>query len=665
MVNRWMPGTEPEGAPPAPPDKPVDQMTVDELASAVRYHNWRYFSVADPVVSDLAFDRMTRRLEVLAPDHPALRELVGDATATGEKRFHDPPMLSLGKCYDDAELAHWADAFEGELVVTPKIDGVAASLKYGEDGRLMAAVTRGDGLRGEVFTQNALHIEGIPVALGSGTVEIRGEVHLPLSRFARLGGDFSNPRNTAAGAIKQKVAARTAEYGLRFVAYDVLGPPFEAEYDKLTWAAAHGLLPVEARRLPKSELEQGHRHWLERRQSLDLEIDGVVYKADRLSEQARLGATAHHPRYAIAYKFQGDSATSMLRAVEWSVSRTGAITPIAIIDPVELSGAMVSRCSLHNLSIVGKLGVTIGARVVAMRRGGVIPHIEAVTAPGDRPVIPPDRCPSCGSPTEVRRDVLVCTRSANCPEAVRGTLEHFVQAVEIEGFGPKLLGQLLAHSLVSQPADLYRLTPRDLAPMERMGDTLSKKLVASVQAHRSLPLAVVLRALGVAELGASVAETLAAHFRRLDTLLEANQEALAAIHGVGPVMARSIVEGLLERRPFLDRLREHVQVEDWHEVAPPTVPSGHPLAGRSVVFTGKLVRMTRAEAQERVQRLGGRTPDAVTRDLDLLVVGDDGSPLLGAAELSSKHKKALRYQEDGARVRIITEGDFLALASPA
>ena len=656
-----------DDAPPRPPDTPLEHLTVDELAIAVRYHNWRYFSLSAPEISDYAFDRLTRRLAAAAPDHPALAELTPDA-ATGEKIFHDHPMLSLDKCYDEETLLKWAETFEGPAIETPKIDGVAASLRYDERGRLAMAVTRGDGTRGESFIANARFIDAIPKRLSgpplAGPVEVRGEIYMPLSVFATMADTFSNPRNTTAGAMKLKEPRATSGYGLSLFVYDVLGPDFETEMDKVAWSEAHGLPPVETRLVTAEELQPGYDAWLARRSAADFEMDGVVYKVDRLSEQARLGATAHHPRYAVAYKFQGDSGTSTLDAVEWSVSRTGTITPVAIITPVELSGAMVSRCSLHNLSVMRQLDVSIGATVIAMRRGGVIPHIEAVTEPGHTPVAVPDTCPACANPTVTRDDFLACSRPFACPAAIQGTLAHYVKAAEIDGFGPKILAQLFERGMLAQPADLYRITVADLLPLERLGPVLADKLVANVQAARQLPLATFLRALGIDELGAVVARVLAQTLRSLDALMAAGEEELQQIDGVGPSIAASVVAGLAARRELIAALREVVTVEDHVETLTIVGGTGEaPLAGRSFVFTGALATMDRKTAQAMVRERGGATPSSVSQGLSYLVVGDKGSPLLGEGTPSSKHKKADKLVAAGAGIEIITEAAFLEMMS--
>lgn len=648
--------------PPAPPDKPLDAMDVDELAAAIRYHNWRYFELAEPEISDYAFDRITRRLTALAPEHPALAELT--ATATGERVFHDTPMLSLDKAYDEATVLKWAASFAGDVVETPKIDGVAASLRYDAAGRLVAAVTRGDGVRGEVFTANARFIDAIPKRIGAGPVEVRGEVFMPLSVFReRFADTFANPRNTTAGAIKQKEPERTAGYALAFFTYSVLGLDLPTLSAQMNWAREHGLPVVEAARVPRDAVQAGYERWLTRRPQLDYELDGVVYAADVIAEHRRLGATAHHPRWAIAYKFQGDSGVSTIREIEWSVSRSGAITPVAIIEPIELSGAMVSRCSLHNLGILATLGASVGAEVVAMRRGGVIPHIEAVVRPGPELPAIPERCPVSDHPTEVVGDVLMCSEPHRCPAAVLGTLEHFAKAAEIDGFGPKILAQLLERGLLREPADFYSLAAADLQILDRLGRKSAQNLVDNVARARRLPLARFLRALGVVSLGTVAADKLAETFGTLDALLAATPEAIAEVYGLGELTGRSIVHGLETRRELIARLREHVTVEDYAPPAPAApAADDDPLAGKSFVFTGKLASMERKAAQDLVKSRGGSAPSGVSKTLDYLVVGDDGSPLLGGGAVSSKQKKAEQLQSEGATVAIITEARFRELA---
>ncbi|MBL8788233.1 MAG: NAD-dependent DNA ligase LigA [Deltaproteobacteria bacterium] len=651
--------------PPEPADKATADMTVDELAAAVRYHNHRYFTLAAPTISDYAFDALTRRLKALAPDHPALAELVA---ATGEERlFHDVPMLSLEKAYTADEVRSWAKNIVGPLVQAPKIDGLAASLKYDERGRLVSAVTRGDGVRGEAFTANARFISAIPqsVPATGAPFEVRGEVYLPLPVFrAKFAGTFASPRNTAAGAIKQKEPEKTADYALSFFAYSVLGAGHESLSAALAWAAEKGFPAVPHALVTPDEVQAGYEGWLARREEIPFELDGVVYTADTVSEHRRLGETAHHPRWAIAYKFQGESGTSTIVDIEWSVSRSGAITPIAVIEPVTLSGASVTRCSLHNLQILRTLGASIGARVIATRRGGVIPHIESVLEPGPEPVRIPDTCPVSGHPVLVEGDFLVCSEPHHCAAARLGTLEYWLKAVEIDGFGPKILAQIVDRGLVREPADFYRIAQADLEAMDRLGRKSAQNLYQAIQGRRRIPLDVFLAALGVDDLGWVAAKKVAQTFGSLSKVLAASEADIAAIYGLGEVTAKKIRRGLEVRQDIIAALVREVVVEEASAPAPtPTVAldPNDPVRGRSFVFTGKMATMKREEAQALVVARGGTTPDDVNKKLDVLVIGDEASALTGQGERSSKHKKADKLVGEGHPLKIISEAEFLRL----
>jgi DNA ligase (NAD+) len=661
-----------------PPEKPLIEMSAEELALSVRYHNWRYFSLADPEISDASFDAVTRRLKELSPDHPALRELRGDATSTGLKVTHAHPMLSLDKCYTEEEFRNWLHpkrgkertrAFLGDFIETPKVDGVAASFHYDARGRLVMAATRGDGVTGESFLPNAQFIDEVPKQLSGPPVgvpvEVRGELYLKFSVFEGLAGDFSNPRNTTAGAIKQKDARKTAGYGLSFFAYDVFGLEFTTEMEKVDWVREHGLQAVETVLLSTADqVQASFETWVERRNDLDFETDGVVYKANSVEQQRRMGATAHHPRYAIAYKFRGDSGVTTLNDVIWSVSRSGAITPVAIIEGIALSGAVVTRCSLHNLAIMQKLNLTLGAQVTASRRGGVIPQIENVVSPGTLSIEVPERCPSCDAPAIVVDDFLRCASPESCVTAVLGTLEHFVKGVGIDGFGPKIIEQCHVAGLLDEPGDFFRLSSVDLILLDRMGDKLATRLLASIASARRLPLPHFLRALGIQDLGAVASKTVAATFQTIDNVLRATGDEIAAIHGLGEKTGAGIAEGLEAKKEIIEDLLKWIDVEAFVE-APKVEASNHPLSGKTVLFTGKLLLMGRKEAQSRVQGVGGLTPSGVSAALDYLVVGDDGSPLLGEGRISSKHKKADALNASGSTIEIMTEGAFLALLETA
>ena len=636
-------------------DGQIEALPVDELEKLVRHHNDRYFRLNKPEISDYAFDKLTRRLKKLRPDSPALAEL--SEGALGNKVVHREPMLSLDKCYEPEELASWAEGIQGEFLVMPKIDGAACSVGYDAGGRLKIAATRGDGKAGEDITANVVRLGDVPKRLRvERAAEVRGEVYMRLSDFKKYAAEFANPRNLAAGAIKMKELPADSPYPVRFFAYDALGIDFATEQEKFAWLAEQGFSPAEWEVRPREQLQEAYEAHQRKRAGRDYEVDGVVYRANRTSERARLGNTGHHPRYAIAYKFQGDDATTTLREIEWSVSRTGAITPIGIIEPVSLSGAMVGRCSLHNAGMVGKLGVSPGAKVVVMRRGGVIPNLESVLEPGPAPAAIPERCPSCGKPTDLKGDFLFCSEPARCPAAIAGRFIHYLAVLEVEGMGEKLVRAALQAGLLADLPDLYALTPEQLQKLERMGETSSKKIVANIQAARKVPLAAFLRALGIDELGAHMSGVLA-RWGSLDAVLALSEEELAAQHGVGEQTANAVVRGLRENRPLIERLSKYVETT----VASAADFSGSPLAGKGVVFTGKLEALDRRQAQKLVTELGGNTPSGVTRDLSILVVG--GDELTGKP--TGKRAKAEKYNADGAHIEIIGEPEFLARVEQA
>lgn len=627
----------------------LEGWSVAELEVAVRHHNDRYWKEDAPEISDYDYDRLVEALRTRAPQSPVLNELGGDSPDRfGAPVQHHFPMLSLDKAYDEDALQKWSAKFEGELVMTPKVDGVACSIRYGADGRLEVAATRGSGTVGEDITANVKRIANVPTQIAiDREIEVRGEVYLPLSRFRQLGGQFANPRNTAAGALKQKDPDKSAAMGLRFFAYDLGGLEIDTEMHKHALTARLGFSAVEHVLVSRDQVQAGYEQYVARRASLDFEIDGVVFKADRLDEQQRLGATSHHPRYAIAYKLQGDSNNTFLRQVEWSVSRTGAITPVGIVDPVNLSGATVTRISLHNWGLVQSKNLSINAEVTAMRRGGVIPHLEAVVTPGDVTIEAPAECPSCGTAPVVAGDFILCPNTTSCPAQAIGILSHFAKVAGIEGFGDVWLEKLVEEGVLTSPADYYTLSAERLTKFERMGQTLAEKLVAQINASRRMPLDTFLRALGVEDLGKTASGTLARHFGTLEAVRAATAEQLLVLPKFAEVLANRVVEGLSSRAQLIETLTTHIDVQAAEKA--PEGPSDGPLAGKSFLFTGTLVAMKREEAQERVIAQGGSAASGVSSKLSYLVVGDEG-------KAGSKLDKAQK-----AGVTVLTEAEFLQL----
>jgi DNA ligase (NAD+) len=500
----------------------------------------------------------------------------------------------------------------------------------------------------------------VPASLRGKPFEVRGEVYMPLSIFAEFKDRFSNPRNLTAGAIKQKDEQKAREYRLCFAAYDVLGLPLATEGDKIAFLESAGFSVIERRVVDKSEAVAQYRDLADRRATLDYEIDGVVFRADRVSEQNRLGLTGHHPRYAIAYKFQGDTGTSVIRDLEWSVARTGAVTPVALIDPVMLSGAMVSRASLHHPGYIEKLSLTKDAEIEVTRRGGVIPNVERVTKPGPGAEAFPVRatCPSCEAPLRRAGDFLYCDNAAGCEAIAVGKIAHFLAAIDVDGFGERMLHELFVREWVRTPRQLFDLDATRLQEIERVGKKLAEKILKSLESRRTVPLAAFLRALGIHELGKHASKILVEEFHTLARIRTVTVEELAAIHSIGGTIATSVVEGLAREAATIDALLEKMTPTEGPTVVKLTAPTeGAPLGGRSFVFTGKMATLDRRAAQGRVIALGGTAPDSVTKHTTDLVVGDDKSD----GKKSTKEKAAEKLIAAGAPLAIMSESDFLAL----
>jgi len=649
-----------------------------ELEALVRRANAEYWDKAAPSLPDALYDQLVERLkrqnpgaEVLSamgPTVPAEPALAADEAVllAPEARFgagvvHKRPMLSLDKCYNEPDLQAWANKFTGEILVMPKMDGVACSLRYDRRGELVLAATRGSGIEGEDITANALEIKAIPNQLATdGTeLEIRGELYMKLSEFARYKDDFANPRNLTAGSIKQKDRSKSRAAHLSFFPYDIIGPEFVDEREKFGRLALLGFAEIDHEFVPREQLQAAYERFARARPNLDYEIDGVVYRSSSLKEQARLGLTGHHPRYAIAYKFQGDSGVTELLDVLWSVSRTGVITPVALLEPVELSGAMIGRASLHNLNIFDALGVTHGCRVEVTRRGGVIPNVERVieAGPHARPFVVPTQCPACGSPaarTKKREgEFLFCSQPKQCVSARLGELEHFAKVVDIQGFGPKVISAAVDAGLLSTPADFYTLRAEDLGELERLGEKSAQNLIDQIEGHRELALAVFLQALGVEHLGKQNAQLLAGEFTTLQRILGLGRDDLMTVKGIKDAIADAIVDGLKARSELVEALLRHVTVAKGERPEP---VAGGALTGKSFVFTGTLEGFTREQAQARVQALGGEVPSGVNKALSYLVVG------AGKGAKSSKQKKAEELIAGGAALKVLSEAEFLELS---
>lgn len=665
--------------------KQLETFEVEQLAAIVSLANQQYWDEQAPTLPDPLYDQLVERLRVLDPAHSLLDEMGPNAVPPGdaqdaatlakqppESRFgsgvaHQRPMLSLEKCYEAEELRAWVEKRGGEVLVMPKMDGVAASLWYDPQGKLQVAATRGSGQVGEDITLRMRELPNLPALLEPApgqAVEVRGEVYMRRSIFdTNYAHEYSHPRNLTAGSLKRKDAKEGARgEHLQFYAYDIEGPNFAHESEKLQALADFGFDSPDAQVISLDEVLQSVESHTQGRQARDYEVDGIVYRVADVAVYRELGATGHHPRGAIAYKFQGERAHSKLQEIEWSVSRTGAITPVAIFEAVQLDGASLTRASLHNLQRFEAMELNFGSLLVVTRRGGVIPMVERAIDPGDtsQPFESPSRCPACtqGVQRVQKRDgiFLFCADPSRCLAARMGELEHFAKVIDMMGFGPKFIELAFDAKLLRSIPDFFRLRAEDLEKLERVGAKTAQNLLAEVDKARKVDLATFLRCLGMPSLGKRNADRVALHFGTLAAVRAADQSALIAIEGFQETMAQAVLEGLRERSELIDELVAFMQVRDAapevDEAAAPELES--PLSGRSVLFTGTLTQMPRNQAQDCLRKVGAQVASGVNQKLDLLVVGE------GKGKISSKEKKARALQEEGAAIEIISEAEFWA-----
>jgi len=642
----------------------------EKLRARIRHHNYRYHVLDDPEIADAEYDALFDELAVLEADHP---ELVTDDSPTqrigGEPLTefttvtHAVPMLSLSKCTTLEELEDWMSRARSrldsdepiELTCEPKIDGVAVTLIY-EQGRLTQAATRGDGQTGEDITANVRTLRAVPLRVTAddlpAELEVRGEIYMAQADFqafneaARKAGEKTlvNPRNGAAGSLRQLDPRATARRPLTMFCYGV------GRHDR-QWQPATQMEVLECLRgwgfrvNPEARLvedvtgaEEYAQRLLERRGELGYDIDGVVIKVNDLASQEALGTLSRSPRWAIAYKFPAEEATTRVEAVEFQVGRTGAITPVARLDPVFVGGVTVSNATLHNMDEVGRLDLHVGDTVMLRRAGDVIPQIMAVITakrPADaEEVTLPQACPSCNSPIVRPEGEVVARCSAgprDCPAQRKEGLKHFASrlALDVEGLGDKLVEQLVEAALVREPADLFRLSRDDLAALPRMGEKSADNLVAALERSRETTLARFIYALGIREVGSATAANLAQHFGTLDALRGASQEDLEAVADVGPIVAGHVHDY------FRDPQRQ-AAVDDLLAVgvrwpAPAAQEGPGPLDGQTWVLTGTLEAMTRNEAAQRLQRLGAKVTGSVSGNTDCLVAGPGAGSKLDRA----------------------------------
>jgi DNA ligase (NAD+) len=677
------------------PDQPAER--AEALRTVLDFLDRQYYVEAVQVIPDVDYDKLFAELKRLETEHPALQladsptqRVARGLADTSSTLAHAVPMLSLENSYNAEDLLEWDRRVRSltgtesvEYCVEPKFDGSSISLQY-LNGRLDRGATRGDGVRGEDISANVPVIQGIPrlaafETLGVNLAEVRGEVVIDKAVFARMNQEreaaglprFQNPRNTAAGGLRMKDPAEVAQRGLEAFVFH-LGYAVNAAGDDLLGATESALQTHSGNldllrelgfRVPDEAMavQQGIgqvlafiQAWEQRRDDYRYEIDGMVVKVNSLALQRRCGATAHHPRWAIAYKFKAKQATSRLLRVEYQVGRTGAITPVAKVEPVSLAGVTISSISLHNQDQIAEKDIRIGDLVKVERAGDVIPYIAGVVEEArtgsEQPIVFPDSCPSCEGPlTRAEGEVAVRCTNAECPAQAEERLIHFVSknAMDIDGLGKDIVGRFYQEDLLRSIPDIYQLDYARIEQLKGWGKKAVANLQQGVERSRSRPLFRLINALGIRHVGITTAKALTRHIPDLTALMALDEEALMQIEDIGPVVARSIAEffGNVKNRQLLAEL-EKLGLNT--RTLPEEKPGQGVLSGKTVLFTGTLQRLGREQAKEVVERHGGRNLSAVSANLQILVVGE---------KAGSKLKKA---QEIGS-IDVMTEDEFLAL----
>ncbi|PJK11014.1 DNA ligase (NAD(+)) LigA [Lysobacteraceae bacterium NML08-0793] len=659
-----------------------------ELVARIRDANHRYYGLDAPDITDAEYDLLLRELEALEAAHPALAQedspsrSVGDAPSGKFAQVaHVVPMLSLANAFTDAEVAEFVERIKREtgdvapvFSVEPKLDGLAISLRY-EHGVFVRGATRGDGSTGEDVSANLRTVKSIPMQLASGllspaVLEVRGEIIMPRAEFeaynekARTEGrkTLANPRNGAAGSLRQLDPAITAQRPLAFYAYalgEVQGVELPATHSQtLQWLRQLGF-PVS----PEVAVADGlagvlayYRSIGERRSRLPYDIDGVVYKLDSFDRQREMGFVSRAPRWAIAHKFPAEEASTTVESIEVNVGRTGAVTPWVLMKPVQVGGVTVSRATLHNADQIARLDVRVGDTVIIRRAGDVIPEVvrvvERARPAGTQPWQMPSHCPDCGSAIEREAGEVVarCTGGLVCPAQRVQAVVHFAsrRAMDIEGLGERFAQDLVAFGLIQTVADLYRLEVADFLEMKRradlrdgstpatvkagkIADKWAQNLVAAIDASRDTTLERLLFALGISDVGESTAKTLARHFGSLDALMAADEAALREVPDIGPIVAAHIVHFFAQghNREVIAHLRE--RGVHWPEGVPQHASDG-PLSGKIVVLTGTLSSMSRDQAGARLEALGAKISGSVSKKTSLLIAGEAAGSKLTKAE---------------------------------
>jgi DNA ligase (NAD+) len=648
---------------------------IAELREIINHHNYRYYVLDSPEISDSEYDELMRELRQFESEHPEFVTTDSPTQRVGAPPVetfgvvvHPQPLLSLANAFSYEELAAWHKRVskllggrQFDLVCEPKIDGLAVALIY-VDGLLVTGATRGDGYRGEDITQNLKTIRSIPLSVHKEApprFEVRGEVYLPKAGFKKLNEErakeelslFANPRNAAAGSVRQLDSNITARRPLDIFVYG-LGwaegravPDTHWEIMQYVKSLGFKINPDIALRHSLDEAEKYYQRWLESRDESPYEADGIVAKVNSIALQQELGTVAHEPRWALAYKFPAVQGTTKLIDIGINVGRTGSLNPYAILEPVRVGGVVISSAALHNEEDIHRKDIRMGDWVVVQRAGEVIPEIvESVVSrrTGKEKIFHmPGRCPVCGSEVIKPEGEAMhrCTNAA-CPSQALERIKHFVSrgAMDMDGVGEKLCQALFEAGLIKDAADLYYLTREQLLGMERMADKSASNVLNSIEKSKNRPLARVIFALGITHVGDQYAELLAERFRSIDDLAKASEEDLSTIATIGPKIAEGVVAFFRQERnrQIVERLRKagvRLEAEKIEKAKPEELP----LAGLEFVLTGKLESFSRSEAEAKIKALGGKAASDVTRKTSYVVVGaDPGSKLAKAQKLGTK-----------------------------
>jgi DNA ligase (NAD+) len=648
---------------------------IEELRGIINHHNYRYYVLDSPEISDAEYDELMKELrqleserpELVTPDSPTQRIGAPPVEAFGVVE-HPQPLLSLANAFSYKELAAWHKRVskllggrQFDLVCEPKIDGLAVALTY-VDGLLITGATRGDGYRGEDITQNLKTVRSIPLSVPEEApprFEVRGEVYLPKAGFKKLNEErakeelplFANPRNAAAGSVRQLDSSITARRPLDIFIY-ALGWAEGKAVPDTHWEIMQYLKSLGFKINPNialchslDEVEKYHQNWLENREKSPYEADGIVAKVNSITLQQELGTVAHEPRWAIAYKFPAIQGTTKLIDIGINVGRTGSLNPYAILEPVRVGGVVISSAAMHNEEDIHRKDIRIGDWVVVQRAGEVIPEIvEPIVSrrTGKEKIFHmPGRCPVCGSEVIKPEGEAMhrCTNAA-CPSQALERIKHFVSrgAMDIDGVGEKLCQALFEGGLIKDAADLYYLTRNQLLALERMADKSASNVLNSIEKSKDRPLARVVFALGILHVGDQYAELLAEHFHGIDDLAKASEEDLSTIPSIGPKIAEGVVAFFRQEgnRQIIKKLRK-AGVKLEREKVEEAKPEELPLAGMEFVLTGKLESFSRSEAEAKIKALGGKAGSDVTKRISYVVVGaDPGSKLAKAEKLGTK-----------------------------